>query len=282
MLSMQPAAVRQRRRREKQRLLPDGVTNVVTSPATSSHPPSVAPPSVTSAPSPATAAVTPERDLSRDVTRSSSLRETEVVTGPGADAFAAPTVLGGDSDGHGGTPLVEAAPPAPPRATSPEEAAMIAKAVGMYVGFGWGLLASRHADKLAPIAEMAMQAHPELKRLPTEQKLQFGLAAMVGMVEKSAMQVALDRNIRIPYQNEGIVGVAVATATLGIVDEFRTPKNDNVRDTWATEAPPAPPRDVSRPAPPPASSRAHEPIDAELDLDDPEFQSVRLQPEPEE
>lgn len=153
---------------------------------------------------------------------------------------------------------------------------MIGKAVGMYVGFGWGLMASRHADKLIPIAELAMQAHPELAKAPSELKLQLALAGAVSVVEQAAARIALQRNIRIPYQDEGIVGVAIATATLGVYTEFKTPKPRNENEP--AERPRDTSRDVQQPreAPRRAPAPAPAPVEeAELvDVDDPELQSV--------
>lgn len=311
MYSMQPEAKRKRAYRERLKQLkqrhgaaatvpgnvpvpvpgnvpvPDNRPLSVPPPATSSASSSHPPPS--SVPSPA--GPDASRDTSpRDVPRSSSaaLRETEVVRGPGAEAFARPTVLGADDEGQGGTTLVDAPPPPPPPATSPEEAALIAKAVGVYVGFGWGLLAKQHEDKIGPLAETVAatiararpELAPQLAKLSPREKFSMGLGALVGIVEGSAARLALKYNVRIPYQDELIVGTGIGTATLGIVQEFREPKQqfrepsndarENVRDTTATETPERPrPRDTFRDVPPP---RAQEPVN----FDDLEAPAVQL------
>ena len=195
---MQPNAVRQRRFREKRRTPAAGV-------------------STTSAPAPA---VTPPAPAS-----SAPLRETEVVTGPGADAFAALPVLG---DGDAATPLVEEAPQ-PKQQTTPEQAVLIAKLVGGYVGFGWSLLLKDHQDKAAAFVDVVLRAKGQLElieKLSVEQKFVYGLSTMIGVVEESATNLAVQLNIRLPYQDYVIVGGAMATATMGIAREFK-PENEN-------------------------------------------------------
>lgn len=138
-----------------------------------------------------------------------TLFETKQVTGPGADAFAAPPLVDVTPDGKG-TPLVSPAAPAPAPSTTPEEAQMIGKAVAAYVGLGWSRLAERHSAELAALA-------------PPEQHGAM-LGAGVAFVEQSATRLALKYNIRIPYQDEIVVAGAVGTATYGL---FGKPKNEN-------------------------------------------------------
>lgn len=152
------------------------------------------------------------QDAPRDVPRV-SLLETEIVQGPGAGAFVAPSAIGGDETGAGATPIVEAAPPPPPRTTTPEEAALIGAAYAKFCGFGWGMLATRHQEALAAMMPPAIQA----------QMFTGGLT----MVEKSATTLALKHNVRIPYSDELVVGLGGALAAVGVVGEIKSAKNDN-------------------------------------------------------
>lgn len=239
---MQPGAIRVRAHRERRR---QALTDALP----------VTPPAAPAAP----AAALPVTPFPVDERVTASLRETQVVTGPGADAFAAVAMDDGNGNGDA-TPLLEAEPPPPPVQTSPEEAAMIGKLVGMYAGFGWGLMAQKHTDKLAALADSVLaKVHPELAALPPEQKVALGLGALVEVVEQSATRIALKRNIRIPYQDEGIVGIAIASSTFGIVNEFKSPapRNDN-----RTAAP------VTAQAPRPSSPRVtREQAAAAVDVD---------------
>jgi hypothetical protein len=175
-----------------------------------------------------------------------TLLETEVVPGDGAAAYAATLAVGANGEGAGGVPLVEE-PPAPPRPPiTREKAALVGKIVGAYVGFGWGVLIADHHDKLAAIADTLMRGHPQLEKLTPEQKWQLGFGLMVKTVEDSAIELAIKYNIHIPYADEGIVGIGVGTATLGVMKAFSGPKNDNQRIRDAKDAnPPASPRDMS-------------------------------------
>jgi hypothetical protein len=204
------------------------------------------------------------------------LMATEVVQGPGADNFARPTLLdlgvevgGSSEDGYAdaGAERSEPAPsprlvdpaPAPTEEkpqTSPEEAAMLAKLVGLYVGFGWGLLAAKHEDKLGPLAEqvaaMVVRAKPELAgvlgAMSSRDKFQAGLGMLVGVVEDAAAKICVERNIRIPWQNELIVAGGIGTATVGIVQEFMPSGEKRDEEPAPVPAPP--------PAPPPPPPRA--------------------------
>lgn len=220
---MQPAAIRKRNQRERER---QRLVSVVTSPAAAptAPPPVAAPGSTGPAPSPAS-------DVTRSSSSSARLLETEVVTGPGADAFAGATVLGADESGVGGTPLITPEPPAPPPVTSPEEAAMIGKAVATFCRFGWGELATRHQRDLSLVVpDPRMQAAV----------FEGGLA----MVEQSATNLAIKYNVRIPWGDELVVGLGVGTAAFGIVGKLRGDKDkDAANDNHARVT-----RDVPRPA----------------------------------
>lgn len=195
------------------------------------------------------------------------LVSTEVVQGPGADAFTGPTLLDlgaevGDTSEDGYTdakPDASASPrlvdpkqeSAEKPQTTAEEAAVLAKLVGLYVGFGWGLLAARHEDKLGPLAEqvadMVVRAKPELhellSKMDSRAKFQLGLGALVGVVEDAAAKMCVERNIRIPWQNELIVAGGVGTATLGIAQEFGLlgPKKQKPQQFEPQPAPPTTP-----------------------------------------
>lgn len=211
------------------------------------------------------------------------LSSTEVVRGPGAESFARPTLIdlgvevgGSSEDGYSDTGaasepasrLVDPVTPAKdePEQVSAEEAAFLAKIVGHYVGFGWGLMANRHEDKLGPIAEtvaaMVVRAKPELaatlNAMAPMEKFSMGLGALVGVVESAAARVIKERNIRIPYQDEAIVGVGIGTATWGIVQEVRGPKQDDL-----PPAPPTPPPPPPRRAAPSWSSSQSAPTESE-------------------
>lgn len=226
--SSQPAAVRKRRQRERQRL---NSVPLVTPPA-----PAKAEPLVTPAPA--------GRDVTPEVTpiASSALLETVVVKGPGADAFMRPTVLGvteatADAPASGGTPLVTPPPPPPPPTTTPNEAKMIAAAVMAYCKFGWTELANGYQHELDALAPRPMQAA----------LMQGGLE----MVGKSAEALAIKWNVRIPYGDEATVGLGVGLASVGLWAKFKKPANENT--------PPA--RDVTpKVTPDPRDSRDHAPV----------------------
>lgn len=243
---MQPGAIRVRNHRERRRA---AAAAAALPPAASSSPPPV------TAPSPAQAAPASNGNASPVEAPRVTLLETEVVTGPGADAFAAPSVLGGDEDGNGGVPLVAPAPPPPKAVTSPEEAAMLGKVVGMYCSFGWGLMAQRNAEALAPLVDTVLKSKPELAaqfgRLPPAHKVALGVSVLAGVVEDATAKVCLERNIRIPWQNEIIMGTGVGTATLCIVNEFKAGPRP--------QAPTAPRNDNVPPTPPPAARNAPTP-----------------------
>jgi hypothetical protein len=219
-LSQQPAAVRQRKLREKRRHALSLVAEA----------PSMSPPPVTPAPS-LGPTVTQEAAAAPVTTPPSiTLLETEVVTGDGAEAYATTLELGAEGEAGGAIPLVDAPAPPPAAAREPvsrEKAALVGKIVAAYVRFGWGVLVHDHHDKLAAIADQLLKGHPELDALTPEQKWQIGFSMMVGTVEESTIALCIKYNIHIPYADEGIVGVGVGTATLGVVRAFTTPANEN-------------------------------------------------------
>jgi len=213
---MQPSAMRMRRLREKQRQAsPASPSPVTPAPASSAAAPSPPHGDATVPPAPAVTpqASPPAHTVERHGPRV-TLRETEIVTGPGADSFLGPAAVGADESGKGGTPIVEPAPPAPPQKTSPEEAALIGKAIRGYCHLGWSELEARHSEKLARFVPPQMQGAVH----------EGGL----NMVEKSATALAIKHNVRIPYGDELTVGVGVAVATLGIVGTLKAgASNDN-------------------------------------------------------
>jgi hypothetical protein len=173
------------------------------------------------------------------------------VQGPGAEAFTAPSAVGGDAQGDGGKPIVEPQAPAPPRQTTPEEAAVIGKAVAAYCRLGWGELASRNQDALGRFVPSHLQP----------QVFEGGLS----MVEHSATALALKHNVRIPYGDELTVGLGCAIATVGIAGTIKgKASNDNKQPRPQAQAQASAPSANKANKPRPAARDAS-PIDADHD-----------------
>jgi hypothetical protein len=246
-LSQQREAVRKRNYRE--RIRQRHVPNVPEVPLTS--------PPVPPAPTSSAAAAAPSTGGNAPVppAPATTLLETQPVRGAGADAYAAPLNIGA-TDAADGVPLVDepVVPKAEREPISPQKAALMGKIVAGYVKFGWSALVADHVDTLAAVLEPLMSAQPELAALAPDQKVAIGIELLVSQVRESSEALAVKYNIQIPYIDEGIVGVSVGTATLGVVKLFTKPKakNDNERMREAKDAnPPKAPE-----TPPPARARA--------------------------
>jgi hypothetical protein len=179
------------------------------------------------------------------------LLETEPVRGDGAAAYASPLAIGADEQGTGGVPLVEepVVQAAPREPITPLEAKAVGKILGGYCKFGWRILAADHVEALAALIEPLLESHPELAKLSPDQKVAVAIEIMGSAVAEAGEECAGKYNIRIPYLNEGIVGVGVGTATLGVVKLFTRGRvkneNERVRDAKDANPPPtAPPRKV--------------------------------------
>lgn len=208
--SESPGARRQRAYRERQK----AARAVTSAPAPAAPAPVVEAPAASSAP-----AVT--------------LHETEPVTASRDEWTATPTITpaaGGDA-----TPIADVAAAEPARATSPEEAAVMAKAVAWYVGAGWSVLAARHRAELETFADSMLGQHPELGKLTSEQRLSLAFNGLVGVVEQATARLLVKYNVSFPYQDEAIVVVAIGTATFGMFGKKPAP-NDNQRATSARNA----------------------------------------------
>lgn len=199
-LSNSPEAIRQRRFREKLRIVPPEVTPVTPEPG---------------------AAV---------------LHETSPVTGDKAAWMSTPelvSVEGGESK-----PIAsEVAAAVVPRVTSPAEAAMMAKAIALYVGAGWGVLVADNRETLEPLVSGLMQDLPGMEGMTPDQRLSFAVGALVGVVQDSAAALCIKYNVRVPYQDEAVVAVAVGTATFGLFGKKKKkPPTDEQRVQQARNA----------------------------------------------
>ena len=228
---MQPAAVRKRNQRERARTRPTPVTPAPAQTSSAVPPQDGGGPLRTPAP-----ASQPPQGVPRDVPRV-TLLETEIVHGPGADAFVGPTAIGSDDAGAAGTPLVEPEAPAPPPKTSPEEAALLAAGYRKFCELGWIELLGRNQEFVSRVVPPHMQA--------------LIVAGGGQMVEESAARLAVKLNIRIPRQDETICVVGGAVAAVGIVGTLRA-GNDNKPSTKkvgggdaATSSPPPRPTSPS-------------------------------------
>lgn len=200
-LSMQPAAVRKRKQRERARLslVPPAPATVGDASSGRTHNGSASPaPRVT-------------------------LRETAPVTGPGPDAFASIPMLPG-ANGEASRPFVPPPAEEPKPPPSAADVALIVGAVTWYFELGTQAMFLRHPELLELFPPQLVGEHyPKVKEL----------------VRGATERVAIKYSVRVPYGDELVVVGAIGLATFGLVggDTKKPPANQNGRvvDTHARE-----------------------------------------------
>lgn len=183
------------------------------------------------------------------------VHETKPVTGPGADAFAAPLQFASD-DGAEPRPYVTPAPEVPssgaaavdpgPRITTPEEAAAIGAMVGGFVKFGTALALQKHPEQAVVLFQLIAAPAAQLGKTVTPDQ---ALNAYAAWVAAAATRVTLKHNWSIPYLDECVVAGAVGVAAYGIVPA----KKGGVKN--------------AKNANPPSSSSSTEPVTTAVDAD---------------
>ncbi len=164
-----------------------------------------------------------------------TLRETEVVTGAGPDAYAAPPFLPPSKEGEKETSLVPPAPAAPPATITPEQAAVVGQAVAGYTMVGLNALLKKHPERAAELHEFLLaQGVPNGINGAAPRAHAFFAGA--------AARNALKYNIVLPYVDEAITVVGIGAATYGLFGG--KPKNENKPDD-KSKKPAAPARESS-------------------------------------
>lgn len=183
---------------------------------------------------------TSPRDVTPDapIPPQATLHETAPVTGPGADAFAAPPFVPSSKEGETGAPFVPPTPepqaaPRPP--ATAKDVAVIATAVAWYFELGSMAMFMRHPQlfELVPGGRDSVGTH-----FPT----------VKAFVRESAESLAMKWNIAFKYQDELVVAGALGLATFGLFGD--TGKNDN---TVTRDPPPRHARDANPPTERPQS-----------------------------
>lgn len=143
---------------------------------------------------------------------SSPSHETSPIDGDGPEQFSGSPFL--DEDADNPRPFVPPEPiPEPvaqpgPTLVTPEEAAMIGKAVAAYFEFGSGMLLVKQPEFASGLLQIAGAGD-----LDTFRK-NFAIAKV--FVGKMATEVALKYNLRIPYGPEIVTLGAIGIATFGL------------------------------------------------------------------
>ena len=236
---MQPAAIRQRAKRERDKALADAnaqleqlraqlLSRVPPAPASSAQPPHEhrAP----SAPTPTPAA------------SSAPLWETVPTEGPGPEAFAAPPRVppASENEGKDGTPFVDGAAAAPSHCTE-ADATMIASAFVAVFNFGLGELLRKRPE-----------AESELEKLGVDIKATVAKADI--LIYASARNLAYRYDVSMKYADHIVCAGALGVGVAGFVIKPAKGANDNTRARAAKDANPRErardvTRDRSRPEP---------------------------------
>lgn len=171
------------------------------------------------------------------------LHETQPVDVSG-EVFTAPAMvlLDGSGTTHEATsdapaePVVAPKPeppPPPPPTTSPKEAAMLARMLTGFVKIGVATIIAKRPELLGVLAGFA----------PPGMKIDDGIDWALGLYKEAATNLALKYNVRIPYQDEGVVAIGLGVAVWGM---FVLEPSEAVRAAQAKNAnAPAPDVEVS-------------------------------------
>jgi hypothetical protein len=164
------------------------------------------------------------------------MHETQPVSGPGPDAYAAPPLLPPASEGGEPKPFLsgdaqpvdaEGKPIAAPSTITPEEAKAFAMLVVQYFQFGSQALLTKNPEFAQSLVGMS----------GSEQAFQQHFRIALSVIAGASERVAMKYNLRIPYMDEAIVLTAIGVASYGLAgkpmkerDRVKNAKNANARE----------------------------------------------------